>query len=211
MQSSNPPRRPARWGLTALWVLSVLIALISLRFLATGVEASMSAMLHHALDRPLALYGHILFAPVALALLPLQFSARLRARRPGLHRWLGRLYAVSILIAGIAGLILGFTTAQGPVAASGLMALAAAWLGATALAVWHVLNRRIARHRAWMIRSAALTLAAVTLRICLPVGALTAGLETSYPVICWLCWVPNLLAAEWLLMREKAGRRAAAA
>jgi hypothetical protein len=203
--------RSARRARSALWVLSVLIALISLRFLAAGVEASMPGMVHHALDRPMALYGHIFFAPVALALLPLQFSARLRARRRGLHRWLGRVYAVSILIAGIAGLTLGFTTAEGPVAASGLMALAAVWLGTTALAVWHAVNRRIALHRAWMIRSAALTLAAVTLRIYLPIGGLTVGYEASYPVICWLCWVPNLTTAEWFLTREKAGRGGAAA
>src|SRR5690606_4566607 len=42
----------------------------------------------------------------------------------------------------------------------------------------------------------ALTLAAVTLRICLPASML-AGLpyEAAYRAIAWLCWVPNLVAA----------------
>ena len=56
-----------------------------------------------------------------------------------------------------------------------------------------------------MIRSAALTLAAVTLRLYLPIGVITVGFEASYPVIAWICWVPNLLAAEWLLRREARG------
>jgi hypothetical protein len=52
-----------------------------------------------------------------------------------------------------------------------------------------------------MIRSAALTLAAVTLRIYLPIGSATVGFEASYPIICWLAWVPNLMLAEWILRR----------
>ena len=54
-----------------------------------------------------------------------------------------------------------------------------------------------------MIRSYALTLAAVTLRIYLP-GALALGVpyDLAYPPIAWLCWVPNLLVAEWWLLRE---------
>jgi hypothetical protein len=51
-----------------------------------------------------------------------------------------------------------------------------------------------------MIRSYALTLAAVTLRLYLPSSQL-AGLPftVAYPAISWLCWVPNLLIAEWFV------------
>jgi Predicted membrane protein (DUF2306) len=43
---------------------------------------------------------------------------------------------------------------------------------------------------------ASLTLAAVTLRIYLP-SSMIIGIpfELAYPVISWLCWVPNLLVA----------------
>jgi hypothetical protein len=62
-----------------------------------------------------------------------------------------------------------------------------------------------------MIRSYALCLAAVTLRIYIPVG-LAAGIDysTSYPAIAWLCWVPNLLAAEWIVARPAVLVRVAA-
>jgi len=56
----------------------------------------------------------------------------------------------------------------------------------------------IDEHRKWMVRNFSLTFAAVTLRFYLP-AAMVAGIELSvaYPVIAWLCWMPNLLFAEW--------------
>ncbi len=195
-------RRRLAWGLGGLWTLALLIALASLRFLVADLALVMPAMLHHALARPVALYLHIGLAPVALALLPLQFSRRLRRRLPALHRRAGRLYAVCVLLSGLASLSLAATTEAGPVAGMGLGTLALVWLASTALAVVYARQRRFAQHRAWMIRSAALTLAAVTLRLYLPVGEGLAGFEASYPVICWICWVPNILLAEWLLRRD---------
>jgi hypothetical protein len=53
-----------------------------------------------------------------------------------------------------------------------------------------------------MIRSAALTLAAVTLRLYLPFLAMSMGFELGYSLVAWLCWVPNILFAEWLLRRD---------
>ncbi len=197
------PKRPLLpRGLPLLWFLSIAIALGSLRFLIADIALVMPAMLHHALDRPVLLYCHIAVAPVALALLPFQFSTKLRLRRPSLHRWLGRLYGVAILIAGVAGFFLGLKTDQGLLAATGLMGLAIAWLATTAVAVFLAIQRNIGAHRRWMIRSAALTASAVTLRLYLPVGELTVGFENAYPLICWLCWVPNLIFAEVLIQRE---------
>lgn len=195
-----------RWLSMFIWVLAVLVALASFRFLVAQIDLVMPAMVHHARDRPLALYAHIGFAPIALALLPLQFSQRLRARYRMVHRWLGRVYVASILIAGGAGVVLALTTSAGPVAAAGFLGLSALWLTTTGAAVWYAMRRRIALHRIWMIRSAALTLAAVTLRLYLPVGMATVGFDASYPAIAWLCWVPNLLIGEWLLARDRASQ-----
>ena len=50
-----------------------------------------------------------------------------------------------------------------------------------------------------MIRNFALTFAAVALRLYLPpVFIFGLPFATSYAIIAWLCWVPNLLVAEWL-------------
>jgi hypothetical protein len=52
-----------------------------------------------------------------------------------------------------------------------------------------------------MIRSFALTLAVVTLRIYLPIGVTLNNGEFTLPytIISWACWVPNLIAAEIFL------------
>ena len=51
-----------------------------------------------------------------------------------------------------------------------------------------------------MIRNFALSFAAVTLRLYLPpVFIFQLPFESSYAVIAWICWVPNLLVAQWLI------------
>ena len=56
-----------------------------------------------------------------------------------------------------------------------------------------------------MIRSYALTLAAVTLRIYLPLSQVSQiPFEVAYPIIAYACWVPNILIAEWMIRRSGA-------
>jgi Predicted membrane protein (DUF2306) len=158
---------------------------------------------------PLGIYTHIAGAIFALALGPLQFSARLRARRIALHRWIGRTYLVGVAIGGLAGLYMAFFAYGGPIARVGFAALAIGWLYTGVEGYGAIRRRAVAEHRAWMVRNFALTFAAVTLRMYLPLSAV-AGIDfdVAYPAIAWLCWVPNLLVAEWLF-NAQAGKRAA--
>ena len=50
-----------------------------------------------------------------------------------------------------------------------------------------------------MLRNFSLSLAAVSLHLYLPLSAvLGIPFESAYPVIAWLCWVPNLyLGLRW--------------
>ncbi len=199
MPVSFPPFLTTLWSQRVLWLLTVLVALASARYLMLPIQMAGDFMAHHAANRPLALYGHITGATIALALLPIQFSPRLRRTRLGLHRWLGRLYGASIAVGSLSGLALAVTTEAGPFAAMGFAALAVLWAAFTARAIWLAIQGEIAAHRAWMVRSAALTLAAVSLRLELPLLQAIFGFEIGYPLVAWLCWVPNLLIAEWLL------------
>ncbi len=191
------------------WVLCIAVALVSWRFIPLGVETSMDFMAHHIEPRALALYAHIGIAPLVLILLPFQFSTRLRARRPSVHRWTGRVYALGVLVSGVASLSLAANTSAGPFTGLGFALLAVFWLGTTAQAVRLAMLRRFAEHRVWMIRSAALTFAAVTLRLQMPVLGMTMGLEAGYALVAWSCWVPNAIVAEWMLRRTPATARVA--
>jgi hypothetical protein len=147
---------------------------------------------------------HIVTSAVALAAGALQFSARVRATAIESHRWVGRLYVIGVLLGGLSGLVLA-TRAQGGLPARvGFAFLAVLWLGTTTMGFVRIRAGRVADHRPWMIRSYALVLAAVTLRIYMPLSAI-AGLpfESAYPAVAWLCWVPNLIVAEWLIDRSR--------
>jgi len=62
----------------------------------------------------------------------------------------------------------------------------------------------------WMIRSYALTLGAVTLRIYIPLFLMQGvPFEQAYPAIAWLAWVPNLIIAEWVFVSAIAARPSA--
>lgn len=140
----------------------------------------------------------------ALALGPLQFSARLRARNVAVHRWLGRLYlGVGVLVGGSAGLYMAVHAFGGIVSKLGFGCLAVLWLFTDLRAYLAIRAREVAAHRRWMVRNFPLTFAAVTLRIYLP-GSVAAGIpfEVAYPAIAWLCWVPNLVAVEVLAVRR---------
>jgi len=161
----------------------------------------------------LAIYTHVFASAVALLLGPIQFSVRLRAARPGLHRWLGRTYlGLGVLVGGVAGFVMAFHAFGGRVAQLGFGCLAIAWLYTGARAYLGIRARDVASHRRWMVRNFALTFAAVTLRLWLP-ASVVAGVPfgLAYPAIAWLCWVPNALFAEVLLGRTAGHARAALA
>jgi hypothetical protein len=189
------------WGRTALlWFLTIAVAVFSWRFMVGGVEATMEFVAYHAQLRPIAFFAHVVFAPVALALVPFQLWQGLRNGRPRIHRMLGRLYGLAILISGVGGLWLAIHTMAGPVAAFGFGLLAVLWLGTTGWGISLAMRGDRVAHRRWMIRSIALTLAAVTLRVQIPASMmLDIPLDTAYPAIAWLCWVPNLIVAEMIV------------
>ncbi|MCU0806125.1 MAG: DUF2306 domain-containing protein [Burkholderiales bacterium] len=148
-----------------------------------------------------AIYAHVFASVAALALGPFQFSAKLRSRRPALHRWMGRVYLGSgVLVGGLAGLYMSAFAFGGVVSKLGFAALAVGWLYTGLRAYLAIRARDVVAHRRWMVRNFALAFAAVTLRLWLP-AAVASGVPfgLAYPAVAWLCWVPNLVVAEWFL------------
>ena len=117
------------------------------------------------------------------------------------HRWSGRVYIFAVLVGGVAGFTLALHSFGGVVTHFGFGMMAVCWVATTLNAYRHIRGGDLVAHRAWMLRSYALTLAAVTLRIYLALSQI-AGIEfeAAYQAISWLCWVPNLLVAEWFVL-----------
>jgi uncharacterized membrane protein len=184
------------WALAA--VLSAGVAIFSYRYLPRIGPLS-PGVVQNLFHRPW-LDVHVAGAATALLVGPLQFLPRLRARRRTLHRWLGRIYVTGCLIGGVGGLVMAFGTTAGPVAGVGFGSLAVVWLITTGQAWRSVLARRFDDHRAWMIRSFALTFAAVTLRLYLPIFPLLGvSFLDGYRAVSFLAWIPNLIVAELYL------------
>ena len=200
-------RRASLLALTALSLAVAAYAVVAYGFRPVGalVHPDMRAAFE---AHRLALYAHVFGAVFALVLGPAQLWTGPRARYPVLHRWAGRLYlGAGVLVGGSAGLYLAVHAFGGPVARVGFACLAAAWLATGLRAYRAIRGGDIETHRRWMIRNFSLTFAAVTLRLWLPAG-MAAGIpfEASYPIVAWLCWLPNLAVAEWIV-RRGAGHR----
>jgi len=181
------------WGLAAL--LSAGVAIFSYRYLPRIGPLS-PAILQNAFHRPW-LDVHIAGAATALFVGPLQFLPWLRARSRRLHRWLGRTYVVGCLAGGVGGFIMAFGSTAGPVATAGFASLAVIWIIANVQGWRLAMARRFDEHRAWMIRSFAMTFAAVTLRLYLPLIPLFGvSFVDGYRAISFLAWIPNLILAE---------------
>ena len=191
----------ARTGWSLAVLLSLVVAYTSLQYLRPG-HVGPDFIMQNLMAAWLPL--HAGFAVVALLIGPAQFAPVVRKRWPKLHRWMGRAYIVSALISGVAGLVLAAGTAAGPVALAGFTGLGVLSL-VCAVQAWRLaMARRFDEHRRWVVRSYALMLAGVTLRLWLPLSmVLQLDLMTSYRVISFLCWVPNLLVAELYLARRR--------
>src|SRR5262245_16850260 len=199
--------RKAGWVVMA--VLASLVATYAVTILAVPALAP-PFLTERRAAMPLAVYAHITGSLWALAIGPWQLTRRMR-ERVAAHRWFGRSYAVAILVGGLGALALAPFAETGTVASVGFGTLAILWISFTIAAVVRIRQGDRVAHRRWMIRSFALTLAAVTLRLYLP-ASLAAGLpfETAYPAIAWLCWIPNLIVAEMMVLRSPRGVTVAA-
>lgn len=186
-------------------VLSLAIAGISARYFSPSPPFPAEILKERIEAHDPWLLAHIFGGVFALATGPFQFSRRMRVRYLGLHRWLGRVYLIAVGIGSVAGFRIALESFGGLPSHFGFGMLAALWFVTAAMAYGRILQGRIQSHREWMIRSFALTFAAVTLRLWLPfmVGLMHIPFPPAYVTISWLCWLPNLLLAEVLANQSR--------
>jgi uncharacterized membrane protein len=190
------------------WVLvtslSLLVALVASRYLQFDPATYFAEQREIYLQREAMLGLHIVGGMTALLLGPWQFVGAIRARWPRVHRATGYGYVVGVALGSIGGLLLAATAYGGAVSTAGFVGLGVCWAGTTTRAVLAARAGDWDEHRRWMVLSFSLSFAAVTLRLLLgavqgldAVGLSPMSFTTAYPLIAWLCWVPNLAVARW--------------
>ncbi len=199
---ANPSRPGLAWWFMA--IPATLIALYAFSYLVLRDRMFPSNIAASFQARPWGIYSHVLFGGLALALGPFQFRRSLLVRRRSLHRRMGKVYVISALLTGTAGLYMSFYSFGGAWTHAGFGLLALGLITTTALAWIAIRAGDVATHREWIIRSFALLFAAVTLRIELPLLIMAFKAFTpAYRIVSWLCWVPNALWAELRIARTR--------
>lgn len=185
-----------------LLLIAQILATSWFRYLANS-EAPPPPIVANAFADPFLLV-HVVTGMIALLLGPLQFLRAIRARLPAVHRATGRLYVASCAVAAPTGFMLALGTTAGPVAGAGFAMQALLWLLVTILGLRAAVERRFAEHREWMLRSYALTAAAITLRVMLP-ASFVLGFQflPAYQAIAWLSWTTNLVLVEYYIRRKR--------
>lgn len=165
-----------------------------------GLLSSKSAELLNELVWNISFYGHITLGGIALLVGWLQFSNKLRERKRGLHRNIGKIYMITALLSGICGLYIAAHASGGMVSVVGFFTAGVIWLSTTTLGFTTIKKGDVAAHKKFMTYSYAACFAAVTLRVWLPL--LTIGLGefvTAYRIVAWLSWVPNIIVAYFIV------------
>lgn len=144
----------------------------------------------------IAFYGHIIFGGIVLLIGWTQFSKYLRKNKMHLHRTIGKMYIIGVLISGLCGLVIATNATGGMTAKIAFIGMDICWLVSTVMAYRYIKNKDIVKHQYAMIMSYALCFSAVTLRIWLPILTMSYGsFDVAYPIVAWVSWVPNFIIA----------------
>lgn len=149
-----------------------------------------------------AFYSHISSSLVVLFIGAFLFSKKVLQKWPKVHRWLGKTYiALLLLISAPSGLIMAFYANGGWIAKVSFLILTPLWWWFTWKGYQTARQKAFKAHQVWMIRSYALTLSAISLRL------YQLGLGywfyfdpiSQYIFVSWVSWVGNLAIAELII------------
>lgn len=204
------PGWPVPVGLTALSAIPLIIGSLRLAQLAGG--PALIANDERMATFPLPVVLHILGAATYVLLGTLQFVPRFRRRHRPWHRRTGRVLIVAGLLVAASALWLTLLYPPKPGTGDLLYVLrlvfSSAMITCLVLGFTAIRRRRIAAHRAWMIRAYAIGLAAGTQAFTEGIGqALFGAGELHGDLAKAAGWVMNLAVAEWVISRQTKRKR----
>ncbi len=158
----------------------------------------------HITEWRVAFFTHVFTSILVLVAGFTQFSKKFLKQQPKLHRTVGYIYVINILmVTGPSGLLMSFYANGGVSSQTAFVLLSVLWIGFTAMALYKAIKKDFTAHRIFMIRSFALTLSAITLRCwkVLLVNFTDIQPMDRYRIIAWLGWTLNLIIAEWIIYK----------
>ena len=144
----------------------------------------------------LSLRGHIIFGLVAIFIGPFQFVEKLRIKHIDIHRRIGYIYVLSVLISGICGLIVAQFPMGGIISQIGFSTLAVFWLYSLFKSIKYIRNKNVDKHKKWMFINYGLTFAAIPQRTLLLIPLfIDVDFMDIYRLSAWLPWIMNTIIA----------------
>jgi len=145
------------------------------------------------------LLPHIVGGSLALFAGPIQIWLGVGRRTRRLHRWLGYLYLVGVVLGAGAAFYLSFFTR--PDFGVSLFILAVVWCVTTGMALMAIKSKRLDAHREWMVRSYIVTFAFVLYRWLVKLPIMAPLGEGLVPTALWASWVVPMMvhavASSW--------------
>ena len=177
---------------------------------------SLASFSNYYWPRRAGLILHLIGGLLAIFAGLVQIWLGLTDRVSTLHRVLGKVYGLGVLIGSLGGFYLALTIPGHLPYRLGLLGLNVAWLITTGMALYAISLHRVEQHRDWMLRSYTVTFAFVTFRLVsswlrhwieVPDDPVADNIDTT---MAWACWAVPLLLAEPLI-RLRSRRRIACA
>lgn len=194
-------------------VLAIVIGFYPLIFIdANHNEGLLSFKTAELLANPIwniTFYTHISLGGLSLLIGWSLFLKKFRAKKIHLHRLIGKIYLVSVLLSSISGLYIAYHATGGWVAKTGFAGMSISWFVCTYLAYKAIRNKNIQKHERWMIRSYAVTFTGVTFRLWMPLLVIVFKLDflEAYPIGAWISWAANLVVAEIIIYYQLGKRK----
>ena len=153
------------------------------------------------------LYVHAAGAVTAMAIGPFQLSTSFRNNHMQLHRVMGYVYVICVVVGSFGAFGLIAHTVSGALAGAGFITLNLLWLFSIYQALNNALNKEIKLHREWMMRNYGLTFAAVPFR-CFPAIVSLFGVEPqlAYGIGAWIAVVFMIVITELIIRDQRVNR-----
>lgn len=190
------------YGLFCLLMLEITLQYIPIHFDVAFLRIKQDEI--QLFHYKIAFYVHVFTAIFSLLAGFTQFSAYFRTKYPLIHRYVGGLYIVSILLfAAPSGLIMGYYANGGFWSQLAFCLLSVGWFWTTYTAYLALRVKDYKKHQRYMMRSFALTMSAISLRLWkyLIVFFWHPRPMDVYRIVAWLGWVFNLLIIELIIYK----------
>lgn len=192
-----------------LWIayayFSFLLLLITLQYVPYNTDVAFLRIKQDVIGLTyykIAFFTHVYTSIFLMILGAFQFLVPISKKTKRWHRYSGRLYGIIILVlSGPSGLIMAYHANGGVVSQVSFVILSLLWMLFTGLAVYYAFQRNIIAHKKFALRSFALTLSAISLRLFkyLIVFFFHPQPMDAYRIVAWLGWTFNLLLVEAII------------